>query len=665
MAVKIKLKRIGKMRNPQYRIVVADARTKRDGRAIEEIGLYHPKEEPSLIKIDSERAQYWLGVGAQPTEAVARPARSPATGRSSRASRAPRARCRWPRPRPTSKSVFEAAALDAANEPAKDATTPKKKAAAAEAEVAEESHRSPRGRCRGRSPRRRRPPRPPRRLPPEAAQAARRGRRAGRGRREHARPDVLEEALEHLVKGIVDNPDDVDVRERATAAVRDAPSRSGCTRTTSVASSAVPGRHRHSLRTVIDALAGGHGVRVDFVDVERALTVQRRGRRPHRQAPRHPWLGDRRRAHRRARAPVCARGGRAGPGLARPPPCEPPAGTSGRAPAVRAARTATHAEELRGVAPGRGRRPGSPDDPEEFYDHQLRGLDGPVDGARRWAWSTTCCTCRHRTCSRSRARAAQVLVPFVAEIVPVVDLAGGFSCSAGRSRKVCATMRIDVVSIFPGVPGAAAALADRQGDRARHARPRVHDLRDHAHDRHRTVDDTPYGGGPGMVMSPSRGVRRSILAQTRISVLIIPTPSGAPSPSARPRSSPTGRTWSSRAGGTRASTPGSRRTTGLGSAGARGQHRRLRARRRRGGGARDVSRSIARLLPGVLGNPDSVADDSFSLPDGLVEGPAYTRPPVWRGLAVPDVLLSGDHGRIQSWREQQARLRTQEFRGDG
>jgi len=70
VAVKIKLKRMGSIRNPQYRVVIADARTARDGRAIEEIGLYHPKEEPSLIKIDSERAQYWLGVGAQPTEPV-------------------------------------------------------------------------------------------------------------------------------------------------------------------------------------------------------------------------------------------------------------------------------------------------------------------------------------------------------------------------------------------------------------------------------------------------------------------------------------------------------------------------------------------------------------------------------------------------------------------
>ena len=71
MAVKIRLKRMGKIRAPFYRVVIMDSRAKRDGRAIEEIGLYHPTEEPSLIKIDSERAQYWLSQGAQPTEAVA------------------------------------------------------------------------------------------------------------------------------------------------------------------------------------------------------------------------------------------------------------------------------------------------------------------------------------------------------------------------------------------------------------------------------------------------------------------------------------------------------------------------------------------------------------------------------------------------------------------
>ena len=71
MATKIKLMRLGKMRAPYYRIIVADARNKRDGRAIETIGKYHPKEDPSFIEVDSERAQYWLRVGAQPTEAVA------------------------------------------------------------------------------------------------------------------------------------------------------------------------------------------------------------------------------------------------------------------------------------------------------------------------------------------------------------------------------------------------------------------------------------------------------------------------------------------------------------------------------------------------------------------------------------------------------------------
>ena len=71
MAVKIKLKRIGKMHEPHYRFVVADARTARGGRAIEEIGQYHPIHDPSVISVDSQRVQYWLGVGAQPTEAVA------------------------------------------------------------------------------------------------------------------------------------------------------------------------------------------------------------------------------------------------------------------------------------------------------------------------------------------------------------------------------------------------------------------------------------------------------------------------------------------------------------------------------------------------------------------------------------------------------------------
>ena len=141
MAVKIKLKRMGKMRNAQYRIVVADARTKRDGRAIEEIGLYQPKEEPSLIKVDSERAQYWLGVGAQPTDAVA--VLLKITGDWQRFKGLPGAEgtLRVAEAKTDKKSIFEAAALDAANEPTRDATTPRKKAVKAEAAavVAEET----------------------------------------------------------------------------------------------------------------------------------------------------------------------------------------------------------------------------------------------------------------------------------------------------------------------------------------------------------------------------------------------------------------------------------------------------------------------------------------------------------------------------------------------
>jgi small subunit ribosomal protein S16 len=139
VAVKIKLKRVGKMRNAQYRIVVADARTKRDGRAIEEIGIYQPKEEPSLIRVDSDRAQYWLSVGAQPTDAVA--AILKVTGDWQKFKGLPGAEgtLRVAEPKVDKKTVFEAAALEAANEPVKDATTPKKKAAKAEpvAEVVE------------------------------------------------------------------------------------------------------------------------------------------------------------------------------------------------------------------------------------------------------------------------------------------------------------------------------------------------------------------------------------------------------------------------------------------------------------------------------------------------------------------------------------------------
>ena len=128
VAVKIKLKRMGKIRAPYYRIVVADARTKRDGRAIEEIGKYHPTEDPSLIEVDSERAQYWLGVGAQPTEPVA--AILKVTGDWQKFKGLPGAEgtLRVAEPKADKKTVFEAAAKESAGEPKAGATTPRKKA---------------------------------------------------------------------------------------------------------------------------------------------------------------------------------------------------------------------------------------------------------------------------------------------------------------------------------------------------------------------------------------------------------------------------------------------------------------------------------------------------------------------------------------------------------
>ena len=132
MAVKIRLKRLGKIRAPYYRIVVADSRTKRDGRVIEEIGKYHPTEEPSVIEINSERAQYWLGVGAQPTEAVTAILKITGDWQKFKGLPGQEGTLRVAEPKADKLAIFEAAAKDAANEPAKEATTPKKKAAKAE-----------------------------------------------------------------------------------------------------------------------------------------------------------------------------------------------------------------------------------------------------------------------------------------------------------------------------------------------------------------------------------------------------------------------------------------------------------------------------------------------------------------------------------------------------
>ncbi|GAC82272.1 30S ribosomal protein S16 [Gordonia paraffinivorans NBRC 108238] len=139
MAVKIKLTRLGKIRNPQYRIVVADARTRRNGRVIETIGKYHPKEEPSLIEVDSERVQYWLGVGAQPTEPVAAILKITGDWQKFKGLPGAEGTLKKAEPKPSKLDLFNAALAAAENEPVTEAVTPKKKAAKKDEAPAEEA----------------------------------------------------------------------------------------------------------------------------------------------------------------------------------------------------------------------------------------------------------------------------------------------------------------------------------------------------------------------------------------------------------------------------------------------------------------------------------------------------------------------------------------------
>ena len=198
---------------------------------------------------------------------------------------------------------------------------------------------------------------------------------------------------------------------------------------------------------------------------------------------------------------------------------------------------------------------------------------------------------------------------------------------------------------------------------------RIHELRNWTNDRHRTVDDTPYGGGPGMVMSPEPWGRALDAirdgAQTKPK-LVIPTPSGARFVQA------TAQQWSEHPWLVFACG----RYEGIDARLAE-----FYANASDWDGVAEVSlgdyvlaggevaamvmvEAVGRLLPGVLGNDVSAADDSFSIDQSgeLLEGPVFTRPQSWRGLDVPEVLLSGHHGRIDAWRAEQSRARTAAMR---
>ena len=257
MAVKIRLKRMGKIRAPFYRVVVMDSRTKRDGRAIEEIGKYHPTEEPSLIQIDSERAQYWLGNGAQPTEAVAALLKITGDWQKYKGEPGAEGTLKVKEPKTSKKELYEAAVAAAGKTTWRTARPPRRPQARRE-----EGRARRRGaRCRGsrRRGRRRRGPRgrgpPPAEAPAAEATDSREG------------LTVLEEALEHLVTGIVDHKDEVQVRRKdlrrgEVLEVRVHPEDLGRVIGRS-------GRTASALRTVMGALAGGRQVRIDIVDTDR------------------------------------------------------------------------------------------------------------------------------------------------------------------------------------------------------------------------------------------------------------------------------------------------------------------------------------------------------------------------------------------------------------
>ncbi|MBW1598181.1 tRNA (guanosine(37)-N1)-methyltransferase TrmD [Streptomyces sp. JJ38] len=229
-------------------------------------------------------------------------------------------------------------------------------------------------------------------------------------------------------------------------------------------------------------------------------------------------------------------------------------------------------------------------------------------------------------------------------------------------------MRLDVVTIFPeyleplNVSLVGKARARGQLD------VRVHDLRSWTHDRHHTVDDTPYGGGPGMVMKPEpwgEALDEILASGAGEPVIVVPTPSGRPF-TQELAAELAGRDWL-------IFTP----------ARYEGIDRRVIDEYGERCDVREVSigdyvlaggeapvlvmvEAVARLLPGVLGNADSHRDDSFAVGAmaDLLEGPVYTKPPSWRGREIPEILVSGHHGRIARWRRDQAITRTATHRPD-
>ena len=226
-------------------------------------------------------------------------------------------------------------------------------------------------------------------------------------------------------------------------------------------------------------------------------------------------------------------------------------------------------------------------------------------------------------------------------------------------------LRLDVVSVFPTYlePLRLSLMGKAIQDGLLSLT--VHDLRSHTRDKHQTVDDSPYGGGPGMVMKPEpwgEALDELVTAET---ILVIPTPSGRPFTQAMAQELSSAQHIVFACG----------RYEGIDSRVAQHYQTKIRVEEVSigdyvlAGGEVAVLvmvEAIARLVPGVLGNEQSFADDSFAAGqmENLLEGPVFTRPPVWRDLEVPEVLTSGDHAKIAAWKHEQAKARTAQNRPD-
>jgi tRNA (guanine37-N1)-methyltransferase len=224
-------------------------------------------------------------------------------------------------------------------------------------------------------------------------------------------------------------------------------------------------------------------------------------------------------------------------------------------------------------------------------------------------------------------------------------------------------MRIDIVSIFPEYFGVLDVSLLGKARASGLLQVRAHDLRAFTHDRHRTVDDTPYGGGAGMVMRPEPWGEAldAVLDGADEPVLVVPSPAGERFTQAVAQELSTETHLVFACG----------RYEGIDQRVV--EHAATRARVRElslgdyvlNGGevaALAMIEAIARLVPGVIGNPASLDEESHT--GGLLEYPSYTKPASWRGLDVPPVLLSGNHGEIARWRRAQQEARTRRVRPD-